>query len=94
MPVATCSLIEGFRRQNEKAGIKLPYPEKIAWMLFAIMIAGLMKQKKFIPASAGTLQTDSATFGVFLLSIIFILSVLSLFVIFMAGPIAERFSLK
>jgi len=59
-----------------------------------LMIAGLMKQKKFIPASAGTLQTDSATFGVFLLAIIFILSVLSLFVIFMAGPVAEHFSLK
>lgn len=59
-----------------------------------LMIAGLMKQKKFIPASAGTLQTDSATFGVFLLAIIFVLSVLSLFVIFMTGPIAEHFSLK
>lgn len=59
-----------------------------------LMIAGLMKQKKFIPASAGTLQTDSATFGVFLLAIILILSVLSLFVIFMTGPIAEHFSLK
>jgi K+-transporting ATPase ATPase A chain len=57
------------------------------------MIIGLMKQKKFIPASLGTLQTDSATFGVFLFAIILILSVLSLFVIFMAGPIAEHFSL-
>jgi K+-transporting ATPase ATPase A chain len=59
----------------------------------AFMIIGLMKQKKFIPASLGTLQTDSATFGVFLFAIIIILSVLSLFVIFMAGPIAEHFSL-
>src|ERR1700722_16140014 len=58
-----------------------------------LMIIGLMKQKKFIPASLGTLQTDSATFGVFLFAIIIILSVLSLFVIFMAGPIAEYFSL-
>ncbi|MGZ3831908.1 MAG: potassium-transporting ATPase subunit KdpA [Mucilaginibacter sp.] len=46
-----------------------------------------------MPASSGTLQTDSATFGVFLLAIILILSVLSLFVIFMAGPIAEHFTL-
>jgi K+-transporting ATPase ATPase A chain len=59
----------------------------------AFMIIGLMKQKKFIPASLGTLQTDSATFGVFLFAIIIILSVLSLFVIFMAGPMAEHFSL-
>jgi len=58
-----------------------------------LMIVGLMKQKKFIPASLGTLQTDSATFGAFLFVLILILSVLSLFVIFMAGPIAEHFSL-
>ena len=58
-----------------------------------LMIVGLMKQKKFIPASSGTLQTDSATFGVLLFAIILILSVLSLFIIFMAGPIAEYFSL-
>ena len=38
-------------------------------------------------------QTDSVTFGVFLFAIIIILSVLSLFVIFMAGPIAEHFSM-
>jgi K+-transporting ATPase ATPase A chain len=59
----------------------------------AFMIIGLMKQKKFIPDSLGTLQTDSATFGAFLFAIIIILSVLSLFVIFMAGPIAEHFLL-
>ncbi|MBB6126704.1 potassium-transporting ATPase subunit KdpA [Mucilaginibacter lappiensis] len=58
-----------------------------------LMIVGLMKAKKFIPASSGTLQTDSATFGVFLLSIILVLSALSLFVILMAGPITEHFSL-
>jgi len=59
----------------------------------AFMIIGLMKQKTFIPASLGTLHTDSATFGVFLFAIIMILSVLSLFVILMAGPITEHFSL-
>jgi len=59
-----------------------------------MMIVGLMKQKKYIPASLGTLQTDSATFGVFLFTIIMILSVLSLFVILMAGPILEHFSLR
>ncbi len=44
-----------------------------------LMIIGLMKQKKFIPASLGTLQTDSATFGTFLFVLILILSVLSIF---------------
>jgi K+-transporting ATPase ATPase A chain len=59
----------------------------------ALIIIGLMKQKKFVPASLGTLQTDSATFGVLLFALIIILSVLSLFVIFMTGTIAEHFSL-
>ena len=58
----------------------------------AFMIIGFMKQKKFVPASLGTLPTDSATFGVFLLAVILILSVLSLFIILMAGPIAEHFA--
>lgn len=59
-----------------------------------LMIVGLMKKKKYIPPSLGTLQTDSATFGVFLFAVILILSVLSLFVIFMAGPITEYFTLN
>ncbi|WP_426668889.1 potassium-transporting ATPase subunit KdpA [Mucilaginibacter sp. McL0603] len=58
-----------------------------------LMIIGLMKQKKYIPASSGTLQTDSATFGIFLFAIMLILSVLSLFIIFIAGPITEHFAL-
>eukprot|EP01037_Dinobryon_pediforme_P011315 gene11315-11402_t len=56
-----------------------------------MMIVGLMKQKTFIPDSAGTLRTDSVTFGAFLFAIIIILSVLSLFVILMAGPVNEYF---
>jgi K+-transporting ATPase ATPase A chain len=58
-----------------------------------LIIAGLIKQKKYVPASAGTLQTDSATFGVFLFMLILILSVLSLFLVLMAGPISEHFSM-
>jgi K+-transporting ATPase ATPase A chain len=59
----------------------------------AFMIIGLMKQKKFTPDSSGTLKTDSITFGIFLYFLIIIISVLSLFVILMAGPISEHFYL-
>ena len=59
----------------------------------AIIIAGLLKGKKYIPPSPGTLQTDSATFGTFLFAVIIILNVLSLFVVLMAGPITEHFLL-
>ncbi len=60
----------------------------------AFMIIGLMRAKKYTPPSLGTLRTDSATFGVFLFSIIIVLTVLTLFVMFMVGPITEYFNLK
>jgi K+-transporting ATPase ATPase A chain len=56
-----------------------------------LMIAGLVREKQYTPSSMGTLQTDSATFGVFLFMMIIILSVLSLFIVLMAGPINEHF---
>jgi K+-transporting ATPase ATPase A chain len=58
-----------------------------------LLIIGLVREKKYIPSSLGTLQIDSYTFGAFLFAVIIILTVLSLFVILMAGPIAEHFSL-
>jgi len=59
----------------------------------ALVIIGFMREKKYIPSSLGTLPTDSYTFGVFAFAVIIILSVLSLFIILMAGPIAEHFML-
>jgi len=59
-----------------------------------LMIIGLMRAKQYVPASLGTLKTDSVTFGVFLFCIILILTVLSLFIMFMLGPITEYFNLK
>jgi K+-transporting ATPase ATPase A chain len=59
-----------------------------------LAIIGMMRSKQYIPASSGTLKTDSATFGVFLFCMIIVLTVLSLFVMFMMGPITEYFSLK
>ena len=58
-----------------------------------LLVIGFMREKKYIPSSLGTLQTDSYTFGAFLFVVIIILSVLSLFIILMAGPIAEHFLL-
>jgi K+-transporting ATPase ATPase A chain len=58
-----------------------------------VAIAGLMANKKFIPASAGTLKTDSWTFGVMTLAVIVIINALSYFPALALGPIAEYFSL-
>lgn len=59
-----------------------------------VAIAGLLAQKKYIPESAGTLKTDSVTFGVMTFAVILILTALSFFPALALGPIAEYFSLK
>jgi K+-transporting ATPase ATPase A chain len=54
-----------------------------------VAIAGLMAQKKYIPESEGTLKTDTATFGVIILTVILIVAALSFFPALTLGPIAE-----
>ena len=58
-----------------------------------IAIAGLLAQKKFIPESAGTLRTDTLTFGVMTFAVIVILNALSYFPALALGPLAEYFSM-
>lgn len=58
-----------------------------------VAIGGLLASKKFIPESAGTLKTDTATFGVMVFSVIAILTALSYFPALALGPIAEYFSM-
>lgn len=58
-----------------------------------VAIAGLLAQKKFIPEGDGTLKTDTATFGVMTLTVIFILAALAFFPALALGPIAEYFTI-
>jgi K+-transporting ATPase ATPase A chain len=58
-----------------------------------LAIAGLMANKKYVPASAGTLRTDSWTFGIMTMAVIIIINALSYFPALALGPIAEYFSL-
>lgn len=58
-----------------------------------VAIAGLLAQKKFIPESAGTLKTDTATFAMMTFCVIFIVAALSFFPSLTLGPIAEYFSI-
>ncbi|MCC6463679.1 MAG: potassium-transporting ATPase subunit KdpA [Saprospiraceae bacterium] len=57
-----------------------------------VAIAGSLAAKKYIPESAGTLKTDTATFGAMVFSVIVILTALSYFPALALGPIAEFFS--
>jgi K+-transporting ATPase ATPase A chain len=58
-----------------------------------VAIAGLLAQKKYIPESAGTLKTDTVTFGLMTFAVILILNALSYFPALVLGPIAEYFSM-
>ncbi len=58
-----------------------------------VAIAGLLAQKKYVPESAGTLKTDTVTFGVMTFAVIFIVAALSFFPAHALSTIAEHFSL-
>jgi potassium-transporting ATPase potassium-binding subunit len=58
-----------------------------------VAIAGILASKKYIPESAGTLKTDTATFGLMVFAVIAIVAALSFFPALTLGPIAEHFSL-
>lgn len=59
-----------------------------------VAIAGLLAQKKYIPASAGILKTDTSTFGIMIFAVIAIITALAFFPALALGPIAEYFNLR
>lgn len=58
-----------------------------------VAIAGLLAEKHYVPESAGTLRTDTATFGVMTFAVILIIAALSFFPAQALSTIAEHFSL-
>ncbi|MCW3087919.1 MAG: kdpA, partial [Sediminibacterium sp.] len=59
-----------------------------------VAIAGILAKKKYVPESAGTLKTDTGTFGIMVFAVIFIIAALSFFPALTLGPIAEYFGMK
>jgi K+-transporting ATPase ATPase A chain len=59
-----------------------------------VAIAGILASKKYIPESAGTLKTDTSTFGLMVFAVIFIFAALTFFPSLALGPIAEYFSMR
>lgn len=59
-----------------------------------VAIAGILASKKYVPESAGTLKTDTGTFGIMIFAVIFIIAALSFFPALCLGPIAEYFGMK
>lgn len=58
-----------------------------------VAIAGLLGAKKYIPESAGTLKTDTLTFGLMTFAVIIVLNALSYFPALALGPLAEYFTM-
>lgn len=58
-----------------------------------VAIAGILASKKYIPESAGTLKTDTATFGFMTFAVIAIIAALAFFPALTLGPLAEYFNL-
>ena len=59
-----------------------------------VAIAGSLAGKKYIPESAGTLKTDTSTFGFMVFAVIVIVAALAFFPSLTLGPIAEFFANK
>lgn len=59
-----------------------------------LAIAGILAKKKYVPESAGTLKTDTGTFGIMVFAVIVIVAALSFFPALTLGPIAEFFGMK
>jgi K+-transporting ATPase ATPase A chain len=58
-----------------------------------LAIAGILGAKKYTPEAAGTLKTDTATFGIMTYAVIMIIAALAFFPALTLGPIAEFFHL-
>jgi K+-transporting ATPase ATPase A chain len=58
-----------------------------------VAIAGILAKKKYIPESAGTLKTDTLTFGIMIFAVIVVITALSYFPALALGPLAEYFSM-
>lgn len=77
---------------NITAGIVMALGRYIP-IIGPVAIAGTLAGKKYIPESAGTLKTDTVTFGVMVFAVILIVTALLYFPALALGPISEYFSM-
>ncbi len=58
-----------------------------------VAIAGILASKKYTPESAGTLKSDTSTFGILVFAVIAVVAALAFFPALALGPLAEYFSM-
>lgn len=57
-----------------------------------LALVGALAKKRYIPEGAGTLATDTATFGAIVLTVILIVAALAFFPVLTLGPLADYFT--
>lgn len=62
-------------------------------IVIQLAIAGSLMKKRFVNESAGTLHTDSLSFAIILVFIVYIFAALTFFLVLALGPVAEHLTL-
>ena len=62
-------------------------------MVLQLAIAGSLMKKRFVNESAGTLHTDTVSFAVILVFVVYIFAALTFFLVLALGPVAEHLTL-
>ncbi len=78
---------------NISTGIVLIFSRYLP-IIGQIAIVGILAQKRYVPESVGTLETDTVTFSVMTFAVIFIIAALAFFPALTLGPIAEYLTIR
>ena len=77
---------------NITAGLAMFFGRYLS-IVIQLAIAGSLMKKRFVSESVGTLHTDTASFAVILVFVVYIFAALTFFPVMALGPIAEHLTL-
>ena len=77
---------------NITAGLAMFFGRYLS-IVIQLAIAGSLMKKRFVSESVGTLHTDTASFAVVLVFVVYIFAALTFFPVLALGPIAEHLTL-
>ena len=77
---------------NITAGLAMFFGRYLS-IVIQLAIAGSLMKKRFVNESAGTLHTDTVSFAIILVFVVYIFAALTFFPVLALGPIAEHLTL-
>ena len=77
---------------NITAGLAMFFGRYLS-IVIQLAIAGSLMKKNFVNESAGTLRTDTVSFSVILVFVVYIFAALTFFPALALGPVAEHLAL-